>query len=110
MFPSLNYIHPYILFDDNGDYIKDKTNIEKDSIKRFKFSFIYFEIKIYNFFCKKSKKKLTKPNHRMCVWVCFQRCKLVFDEYNLNLNMEDVNNYLDEYLTENELNLKRKKI
>jgi hypothetical protein len=35
----------------------------------------------------------------MCVWVCFQRCKLILDKHKLNLNMDDENNDLDEYLT-----------
>ena len=52
--------------------------------------------------------KLTKPNLRMCVWICFQRFKLVLDNYRLVLDMDDENNYLDEYLTLKKLNLKRK--
>ncbi len=36
----------------------------------------------------------------MCIWVCFPRYKLILDAYKINLNMEDENNYLDEYLTE----------
>ncbi len=45
--------------------------------------------------------KLSKVDMRMCIWVCFQRCKLILDDYKLNLNMEDENNNLDEYLIEN---------
>ncbi len=45
----------------------------------------------------------------MCIWVIFQRCKVVLDWYEIYLNMDDENNYLDEYLTKNKLNLKTKK-
>ncbi len=45
----------------------------------------------------------------MCIWVGFQRCKIVLDYREIYLNMEDENNYLDEYLTLKKLNLKRKK-
>ena len=53
--------------------------------------------------------KLTKTNLRMCIWVLFQRYKLILNDYKINLNMEDENNYLDEYLTLNQFNLKSKK-
>ncbi len=45
----------------------------------------------------------------MCIWVIFQRCKVVLGRHELYLNMEDENNYLDEYLTLKKLNLKTKK-
>ncbi len=45
----------------------------------------------------------------MCIWVAFQRSKIVLDYREIYLNMEDENNFLDEYLTLNKLNLKRKK-
>ena len=44
----------------------------------------------------------------MCIWVLFQRYKLILNDYKINLNMEDENKYLDEYLTVNKLNLKKK--
>ena len=45
----------------------------------------------------------------MCFWVGFQRCKIVLDYREIYLNMEDENNYFDEYLTLKKLNLKKKK-
>ena len=54
--------------------------------------------------------KLTKTDIRLCIWVLFQRYKLILlNDYKINLNMEDENNYLDEYLTLKKLNLKSKK-
>ncbi len=44
----------------------------------------------------------------MCVWVCFQRCNLILDDYKLNLNMEDENIYLDEYLTLKKIKFEKK--
>jgi hypothetical protein len=35
----------------------------------------------------------------MCIWAGFQRCKIVLDYRGMYLNMEDENNYFDEYLT-----------
>ncbi len=55
------------------------------------------------------KVKLTKTYIRMCIWVLFQRCKIIFDDCKLNLSMEDENNYLDEYFRLRKLNLKSKK-
>ncbi len=43
----------------------------------------------------------------MCIWVFFQRCKCVLGSHEIFLNMEDENNYLDEYFTKKS-NLKRK--
>ncbi len=34
----------------------------------------------------------------MRIWVCFQWCKRILDDIILILNMEDENDYLDEYL------------
>ena len=45
----------------------------------------------------------------MCFLVGFQRCKIVLDFREICLNMEDENNYFDEYLTLKKLNLKKKK-
>ncbi len=36
----------------------------------------------------------------MCIWVIFQRCKVVLRWHEIYLNMENENNYMDEYLTE----------
>jgi hypothetical protein len=45
----------------------------------------------------------------MCIWVFFQRCKIVLKMHQIYLNMEDENYYFDEYLTLKNLNLKNKK-
>ncbi len=45
----------------------------------------------------------------MCIRVCTQQCKCILGFYEVFLNMEDRNNYVDEYLTEKKLNLKTKK-
>jgi hypothetical protein len=56
-----------------------------------------------------NKIKLRREDIRMCFWVGFQRCKIVLDYREIYLNMEDENNYFDEYLTLKKLNLKSKK-
>ncbi len=43
------------------------------------------------------KSKWSRVNFRMCVWVCVQRCKLKFDNYKLNLNIDDETNCVEEY-------------
>ena len=50
----------------------------------------------------------TNQNLRICIWVFFQRYKMILNDYKLNINMEDENNYLDEYFKLNKLNLKKK--
>ena len=60
-------------------------------------------------YAKFDKVKLTKTNLRMCIWVLFQRYKLILNDYKIYLNMEDENNYLDEYFRLRKLNLKSKK-
>ena len=88
-------------YDENGDYLKD-------NIKRYLFHYIDNEIIEVKKYAKTDKIKLTKPILRMCVWIFFQRYKLILNDYKINLNMEDENKYLDEYLTVNKLNLKKK--
>ncbi len=44
----------------------------------------------------------------MCIWILFQHYKVVLGWYEICLNMDDENNYLDEYLTKNKLNFKLK--
>ena len=63
------------------------------------------EVKEY---AKIDKIKLTNQNLRICIWIFFQRYKLILDDYKLNINMEDENNYLDEYFKLKKLNLKKK--
>ncbi len=70
-------------------------------------------------YAKTYKIKSSKENIRMCIWVCIQlgkyllnRCKVILNKENQNkefLNMEDENNYFDEYLTLKKLNLKNRK-
>ena len=115
----------------NKGPIKDKSTIPKDWVKSYIFNYIDDEIiaikelrrrKIrysFNFFddeiigvkedAKNNKIKLSKEDIRMCIWVGFQRCKIVLDCREIYLNMEDENNYFDEYLTLNQLYLKSKK-
>jgi len=52
------------------------------------------------------KNKLTKPDLRLCIWLCLQRFKFILNDKNINLNIDDENNYLNEYLTLKKLNLK----
>ena len=33
-------------------------------------------------YAKTDKIRLSKVNIRMCIWACFQRCKLILDGYN----------------------------
>jgi hypothetical protein len=67
------------------------------------------EIMTIKDYAKTIKNKSSRVNIRMCIWILFQRCKRILDDYKINLNMEDENNYLDEYSIEQKLNLKRKK-
>ncbi len=100
-FHNFNY-HPYILCNENGNY-------RKDEIKRYIFNYINIHILEIKACAKISKSKLTIQNTRMCMWVCFQRGKIILYDYKINLNIEDENNYLDEYFRLRKLNLKSKK-
>ena len=53
------------------------------------------------------KLKLTKPDLRMCIWVLFQRCKIILDKYKLNMD-DDEDIFFEEYLKLKKLNLKKK--
>ena len=55
------------------------------------------------------KIKLTKTDLRMCIWICFQRYKFILNDNKINLNMEDENNYLNEYLKLKKIHLETKK-
>ena len=113
-----NYV-PGFIIDENHKYIKDINTIPKDSIKRFIFFYIDCEIMKIKKYAKTDKIKLSKLDIRMCIWVCIQRSKYMLNRYKIYLNkenqnkeflnMEDENNYLDEYFTLNKLNLKSKK-
>ncbi len=93
-----NYV-PGFIIDENENYIKDMNTIPKDSIKRYIFDFIDWEIRKIKKYAKTDKIKLSKVNIRMCIWVCIQRCKFILNLCKVFLNMEDKNNYQDEYLT-----------
>ena len=51
-----------------------------DSIKEFLFYYVDTEITEVKENAKIEKNKLTKPNLRMCVWIFFQRCKMILDD------------------------------
>ena len=84
--------------------------ISKDIIKRYIFDNVDYDIKLIKVYAQIDKIKLTRPDLRMCFWVCFQRYFVILNDYNLKikLNIEDKNNYFDEYLTLKKLNLKKK--
>ena len=44
----------------------------------------------------------------MCIWLCFHRYFVILNNNKIDLNMEDENNYLDEYFRLRKLNLKTK--
>ena len=90
--------------------IKDGDTYSKYIFKKYLFYKIDNDIKYIKVHARVDKIKLTKTDIRLCIWICFQRYKLILNnDYKINLNMEDENNYLDEYLTLKKLNLKSKK-
>ena len=89
-------------------YILKRKNITKEDIKRYIFDYVDMEILKIKEYAKIDKIRLGKDNIRMCAWVCFKRCKLILDYYKLTLDIDDENNYFDEYLILKELNLKHK--
>ncbi len=101
-FDPMEFYSPYLMYgyDNNHErYIKDKNAIPKDDITEYLFFEVMLEIVHVKENAKKDKIKLSKVDMRKCIWVCFQQYKLILDDYKINLNMEDENNYLDEYLT-----------
>ena len=97
IFPCLRI--PYYICEENCDYLKHK---------RFIFKYIDNEMIEVKEYAKTDKIKLTNQNLRICIWIFFQRYKMILNDYKLNINMEDENNYLDEYFKLNKLNLKKK--
>ena len=84
------------------------TIISKDSIKLYIFDYVDMEIiKIKNN-AKTDKIRLDKDNIRMCIWVCFKRCNFILDDYKLTIDIDDEDNFFEEYLTLKKLNLKTK--
>ena len=89
--------------------IQDGDNFSKYIIKKYLFYKIDKEIKYIEVHARVDKIKLSKTDIRLCIWICFQRYKFILTKKKINLNVEDENNYLDEYLILNQLNLKSKK-
>ena len=89
--------------------IKDGGTYSIYIFKKYLFYKIDNDIKYIKVHARVDKIKLTKTDIRLCIWICFQRYKLIFNDYKINLNMEDETNYLDEYFTLEKLNLKSKK-
>ena len=87
--------------------IKEGGITSRDLIKKYLFNQIDNDIKYIKVHARVDKIKLTKPDIRMCIWIWFQRYKFILND-KLNLNVEDENNYFDEYLTLKKLNLKKK--
>ncbi len=111
-FDPMEFFTPYCMYYyDNYKraIMKDKNAITKDEIKEYLFFKVRLEIVRVKVNTTKDKIKLSKVDMRKCIWVCFQRYKPLLDDYKINLNMEDENNYLDECLTLKKLNLKSKK-
>ena len=93
--------------------IKVLDTIAKDIIKRFLFDKVHNEIKYIKVHARVDKIKLTKPDLRMCIWICFHRYFVILNNYfdirnnnKIDLNIDDENNFLNEYLTIKKLNLK----
>ena len=98
---------PYFCWFDLKNYdIKVRGTISKDNIKKYLFDNINNEIKYIKVHARLDKNKLTKPDLRLCIWLCLQRFKFILNDKNINLNIDDENNYLNEYLTLKKLNLK----
>ena len=89
--------------------IKDGDTYSKFILKKYIFHKIDSDIKYIKVHARVDKIKLTKIDIRLCIWICFQRYKLICNDYKINLNMEDETNYLDEYFTLKKLNLESKK-
>jgi hypothetical protein len=71
--------------------------------------FIEYKRRNTSLYTREEKTNLKSIDIRMCIWVFFQRCKIVPKMHQIYLNMEDENNSLDEYLTLKKSNLKSKK-
>ena len=98
---------PYFCWFDLKNYdIKVRGTISKDNIKKYLFDNINNEIKYIKVHARVDKNKLTKPDLRLCIWLCLQRFKFILNDKNINLNIDDENNYLNEYLRLKKLNLK----
>ena len=86
----------------------DGSEFKKGFMKRYFFEYIDLEMVTLRQYLKKFQYKLSHADLRMCIWIFFQRLKIMLED-DYDLNMEDENNYLDEYFKFNKLNLKSKK-
>ncbi len=79
--------------------------------KNYLFNKIDNEIKYIKAQARVNNMKLTNTDIRLCIWVIFQRYKLILlKDYKINLNMEGEHIYhLYHYFSLNKLNLKNKK-
>ena len=98
--------HNFYWFDLKNYDIKNRGTISKDDIKKYLFNNIDSEIKHIKVYAQVDKNKLTKADLRLCIWICLQRFKFILNDKNINLNIDDENNYLTEYLKLKKLNLK----
>ncbi len=98
--------HNFYWFDLYNYDIKVRGTISKDDIKKYLFNNIDEEIKHIKVYAQVDKNKLTRLDLRMCIWLCLRRFKFILNDKKINLNIDDENNYLNEYLTLNKLNLK----
>ena len=98
--------HNFYWFDLKNYDIKVRGTISKDNIKKYLFDNINNEIKYIKVHARVDENKLTKPDLRLCIWICLQRFKFILNDKKINLNIDDENNYLNEYLTLKKLNLK----
>ena len=89
--------------------IDDINKLTNDNIKEYLYDYLdseFIEIKKY---AKINKIKLNNVDRRTCFCILVKRCRMIFNHLKVKLNMEDENNFLDEYLTLKKLNLKSKK-
>ncbi len=83
------------------------TDLKHEDVKEYIINFVDKEM-INKRINKIDKIQLSIDETRMCIWVCFKRCKLMLDDYEINLDMNDVNSIFGEYLTLKNWNLKKK--
>ncbi len=79
--------------------INDGDTFSKYIIKKYLFHKIDGEMKYIKVHARVDKIKLTKTDIRLCMWICFQRYKFLINDKFIILNIDDENNYFDEYLT-----------
>ncbi len=86
-FDRKEFYAPYCMYcydNYNRGIMKDKNAITKDEIKEYLIFKVKLEIVRVKVNAKKDKIKLSKVDMRKCIWVCFQRYKLLLDDYKIN--------------------------